>query len=534
MPRVDAKRLPSTQLQGFSGGFRTRADANDFGAGTYAAAGQAAGQIADAAMKIKQERDNADLQNAENALNKAYHETSANYKTLQGKEAADGFDQYKADLKKAYQGVRETLPQGLHDRFGLLTGDTTTRYTNSGVDHRMGQHEIYLDQSSAATVEVAMEDAAANYTDQSAIHENLGKIRMEVMDGRLGKGLDAKGKKKLLSDKTSEFHAGIVTRMLQAGDTKSAEAYYTLNKANINNITQDTVEAKLNPHVTLANAQEVADGVMLQADSITDATKMVKDLDLPAGERQKAEAILRQRFSDKEHAERVQKEEFTQDVWDRAIQGQITRIEDIPPELDASQELALQKYLTKGAPGESNQKLWTELKLMRPADLAQISPYDYVGQLRTQDYNTLLNMVKDARQNKGENLTQVQGITSKATKALKNIGIDLDDDKGQLFMRRFQDEVTAYEQQSGKKASPTDVDDIIDRLLIEGEVRGGFFGDPDRRLFQVEEGEQFFIDDIPSDERSKIEAALGRAGIPATDEAIEDLYTRKVLNSGRP
>ncbi len=113
--------------------------------------------------------------------------------------------------------------------------------------------------------------------------------------------------------------------------------------------------------------------------------------------------------------------------------------------------------------------------------------------------------------------------------------LKLTDDDGTIqFERAIRSELGAEQKRVGRKLTPDERQSVIDGHLIEGEVvQPGALIDRDRKRYQTvgtPEAKYFTpegFDAIPAEERTKIEAALDRAGRPVTPAAIMDLWNRK-------
>lgn len=82
----------------------------------------------------------------------------------------------------------------------------------------------------------------------------------------------------------------------------------------------------------------------------------------------------------------------------------------------------------------------------------------------------------------------------------------------------------------GQKATPEEIQTIVDRLMSDVEVKGRYWWwpDPDRKLFQTEEGETPFVEgveQIPERDRKELEAALTNSfGRKPTDEEVIEVW----------
>lgn len=106
------------------------------------------------------------------------------------------------------------------------------------------------------------------------------------------------------------------------------------------------------------------------------------------------------------------------------------------------------------------------------------------------------------------------------------------------FRRLVDEDIADHVARTGKRPTTTDVQAIVDRLLIKGPRPGtGWFGSEVGReegfAFQLEPGQTLALTpaDIPPRERRLMEDALRRAGIPVTDAILLDLFNARLQES---
>lgn len=85
------------------------------------------------------------------------------------------------------------------------------------------------------------------------------------------------------------------------------------------------------------------------------------------------------------------------------------------------------------------------------------------------------------------------------------------------FVERFENELKAFKQESGKPPKADDARKILDNLTAEVAINWG----RDKRVFELDEGD---IDGVPEQDRTEIIRELQRRGKPVTDKAIISLY----------
>lgn len=190
----------------------------------------------------------------------------------------------------------------------------------------------------------------------------------------------------------------------------------------------------------------------------------------------------------------------------------------------------------KGTDGPTDQQTWYTIQrgLSSPdpnerAKWADVPLWQYKDKLSNTDFQELAKMQGTVRKgDPDKELTHVRGINQMTDDALLTMKIDPtpkpgsgDADKAAKFRRAIQDQLTEFETQKGKKATPDEIQKIIDGQVRQiGGTSSWWFGS-DKRRFEMK------IGDVPAAEQAKIADALKRAGRPVTDDAVIDLYVRK-------
>lgn len=215
----------------------------------------------------------------------------------------------------------------------------------------------------------------------------------------------------------------------------------------------------------------------------------------------------------------------------------------VPPanifsQLTWEQQQSIERQVERNIAGKktvTNQQAWYAiqqgLSSNDPAvrDMWASAPlFQYKEHLSDQDFQELAKMQAAARKGDPEKeLSHVRGVNELVNDTLNKLDIDptpkpgsKDATKAADFRRIIQDQLTAFEKQKGHKATPEEVQKIIDQQ-VRVVVEGGWFSKDKRRY-------QMTVDDVPKADQTKIRDALTRSGQPVTDQAVIDLYVRKL------
>jgi hypothetical protein len=148
----------------------------------------------------------------------------------------------------------------------------------------------------------------------------------------------------------------------------------------------------------------------------------------------------------------------------------------------------------------------------------------------------LANLQAAVRKGEGKEITQAQTINQKVNSMLLRLGIDptpkpdtspnSDAAKAARFHRVLQDELAIFEENKGKKATPQEVDGIIDNMVKAG-ARDGLFFKSDVPVFLVTS------EHVPPEDREQIVAAIRKAGGVPTEERVVETYRHSLMMKPR-
>jgi len=209
----------------------------------------------------------------------------------------------------------------------------------------------------------------------------------------------------------------------------------------------------------------------------------------------------------------------------------------------------LQNYVDKKGEINTDDATYAELSTMasdpaRQREFAKINLLDYRDKLDDSDWRT----VQSWQRSVAGALAGDAAAETKATKEAtinQQIGTALDEagivgtgdtvkQRRGAFTKRARSALDEAERAKGSALSIDEVDKVIGRLLLQGEVRSGSMWANDRegvRAFEVlgtEDEARFAVpfSEIPEAERTKIGEKLKARGKPATEAEIERIYTR--------
>jgi len=500
-------------------------------------AGAAGADIA----KREQELRNADsVFRAEAALTEEYLEFEAGLRQRRGQNAwgvTDDVRQWFDTRGRRYLDDLENDAQRLI--FEQTLAKMRERSVSAAAQYEAGERRRSLEESAAASINMAINRAAAQHHDDDAIAEAKRDVlnRIAVQAGFNGWSPERRAAEEELQ--LTAFHRQVLEAMADT-DPERARKYFEANKSEIAGSEHDTLARIVRTGGLRVKAQRETDRLMALGENETETLKRARD-EFEGEERDEIVSRIKARFAEQRAAKQQREKEVADTAWDYFARGG-NRLDAIPSavleELDGRTLQSL-RALESGQKVETNWDVYYELRQIAADDPNAFAEADlrrFFGVLAEPERRQLLQLQERVR-NPGTAL-DVATLQQQIATSLRTL--NLKDEQRGLFEARVQAEIDAAQQQLGRQLNWEERQTIIDRLLISGEViGGGLFGlfDPDRRLFQVARDDlsrfEFGIDQIPARDREKIEAALERQGLPVTDERIMAMYRLLLLREFR-
>lgn len=276
-------------------------------------------------------------------------------------------------------------------------------------------------------------------------------------------------------------------------------------------------------------AQEPSFGEVAQAiDSRDDLTVDQKSIALQAA---------KQRIDWQAEQRKQQDAQNLESAWDVVLQG--NSWDSIPAATWAALPAAGRKQIMEYKPGRpTDQEVY-----YRARDLIvggeELNLLGMRGKLSDTDFQELTKLQQDRREKGAESTASIGSNDNIFKEALRVAGIDPNAKSGTpaksvAAARRYVDtQIRALEQDQGKKATPDQVQKVVDRAFIQGDVEGSGnwwnLGQwtTKRRTFERQDGDQVIVRDIkqiPPDEHQQIVEAMKRHGQKPNDADILRLF----------
>lgn len=537
--QVRDSALPSARLT-------QAADTEAFGGGSSFQ------QVANATQKfIIQEKQKADdiatteaYSQAVIAKNRLMYDPENGMMTRKGKNAIGVVEEYgdlfNTEMDKIEKGLSNNSQRSVFKNIRLKQA---TELNNNSQRHVFTESQRYDEETTLATITVAREDAFKNYQDEGKISESIfiQTAAIEAYGARQGLPKEIIAKQK--QEAVSLTHAGVINRMLNNNQDKLAKAYFTEIKKSLTGSDTAKIEKSLEVGTLRGEAQRKTDEIKGTVSTLSEGLEMARTIDDPEL-RDAVTSRLKTRFSEDKAILDQQRETRYQQAAD--ILEETKDRDKIPVDIWSNLTLsernaidARERQLASGTPTATDWKVYYELKTLASDStlrnkFLRENLLTYRHKLGDGEFKELVKLQTSLRQGDQKALEQATGYRTEnqiVTDTLRAIGIDpkKDAEETALLKRRLDEEIYDFSKRNNKKPNTKEVQEIVDNLVVKGEV-DGFFFNPNKFLFEVEEGDVFLIDskDIPRNERLKIEEALRANNLPVTEDAVIDLYNRKI------
>lgn len=455
-------------------------------------------------------------------------------------------DQYNSELDNIGKGLANDRQRMAFNKIRL---QQTSELYSTLQRHEFQEHAKYDQETTKTAITVSMDDAIKNYQSPGKISESIATQIDAIERHGQRSGLPPETIKQQKQRAVSATHSGIIGRMLDNGQDQLAKAYYEEAKKGITGEDASKIEKSLEVGTLRGESQRKTDDIIEKNLSLSDSLEIARDINDPEL-RDSVVSRIKERFSEQKAVQDQQKlaryQQAANILEDTKDKDQIPA--NIWANLTLSERNALDsraKQLASGEPVSTDWKIYYDLKTAASFEgtrnkFLRENLLQYRSKLAEGEFKELINLqssIRSGQQKAIDSLSGYRTTTMIVNDTLNDIGIDptpkqgsKDAEKVALLKRRVDQEIADYaERNNGKKPSNQEIQGILDNLVVKGEV-DKFFYNPNKFLFEVEEGDIFLIDakDIPRTERLKIEEALRVNNMPVTEDIVIDLYNRKI------
>lgn len=501
--------------------------------------GQALGdsliKVGDAIEQVEEKREAAELFRTEAALKEDYLAFESEARKRRGANAAGltkdarewwakASERHGAALKSPRQ--RKIFEQSL----------TAMRLSSLGAlqGYEAKETDVALEEAGKASVKASIDTAAVSGGSPIAVlaarSEILGTI--DAMGSRRGLPPEAVAQAK--RDALSEMHARVIEGLIE-DDPVAAREYFAKHQDELTDATlRGRAEKTVKVGALRVRSQEVADDIEARGLSLSAALAEVRSR--YSGEEEDAIVErVKARFQDREAARNLAERQTADAAWNAFARG---GLEAVPAStlarLDGRTLQTMRNIELSGGTSKVKTDFGTLYELLQtarqdPAAFAAIDLRRYTDKLAPGDLEQLATRqaaVNDPAANyDAVSLDKQMEITS------DQLGLKKGEDKAKL-QSTISAAINARQAELKRKLTQQERQQVIDGVILEGEVPGMIF-DSNRRAYEVEGTEDAarFVpagyDEIPPEEKAKIEEALNRRRIVATPLEVMRLYRRK-------
>lgn len=496
---------------------------------------------------------------------------------VQGASAGPTTEQAKAGTKASMafwttpneKGEKFSAPVAAGITAGFLRESQFFAGARNKGDGRDGSDSINIGQWNSARATAFQTFAASKGLDPNDVQTGLAYARAEI-DGVIPyaiSGLSPDFKQKLLNAPSEKAAADLMTRGY-------FRPKYTEGESAIRQQSASAILAQHTPADPLLAAVNAGTAVVpvtpsaLASDGIVDARRLMID-----AERQKVDLLTQARaqfsnnlpmlqqvqhqieaqFSLRKAEVQLYKDQIYAGVQDWMTKGgpnggpAVT----VPPahifsQLTWEQQQSIERQVERNIAGKktvTRQDVWYNIHQgLSSANAneremwAAVPLMQYKEFLSDQDFQELAKLQATARKGDGKELTEVQTVTAMANAQLVLMGVDPTPKPGKAqtepdsdawktatFYRVLQGELTMLEQQTGKKATPVEIQKVLDGMVKNIAVSKTWLGSTVKRPVAF-----LRIEDVPAGDRQQIIGEIRRQGGVPTDQRVLEFYRHRL------
>jgi hypothetical protein len=427
--------------------------------------------------------------------------------------------------------------------------------------HVYAESKAYDEQTTTAALVTAHDDAVTNYQQPEKVRAALDAQAGTILRwaSRQGYADSDPIVKQKLEEASSKTHMAVVERMLSNGQDLDAKAYFDQVKGTENQVTGEDasrIEKALEEGSIRGESQRLSLDITKRHGNLSQALAEADKIE-NSKVQDETRRRIKERFSEAEASRRDMNEKNhinALNVIDKSKNIDDVMKSPMWKNFSNSERNGLISYAkikSEGLQPSTNWDDYYNLKTIAAEPTTRekflkTNLMEYRPRMADSEFKQLVDLQTDLRNGGSKASSHLDGFLSDqevVNGVLGDAGIDPKSDQGtsegsrvNLFKAKVDREVLRVQEQTGKKVTNEELRAIADRLMIEGATDKGIFGSgffvTKKRLFEIDpnEDKQFSIntDSIPRDERSKIEAALKKYNIPVSDNAVLQLYKKKI------
>lgn len=449
------------------------------------------------------------------------------------------FDKYRGELEKGltndYQ--REQFRKRYLDRATSI---------DRNVRRHVGTEIIRYDNDVAGNlIKNEMDAAISAYNDPERVNQSLTR-QTEALD-RIAKNngwskeeYDAK-----LSEIRGKTHKGVIDRYLVNDQDMDAEKYFQSVKDTITGDDLTDIEKKIENGSLRGKSQRFADEVMRSGLSESQALERARQEQDPKL-RDALYDRIKMEYNIKDAAKRDDLEKLHTSALNLIDNGRATDLTKIPgwTSMNENQRSSLISYAkakTSGKNIQTDYNAYYNLKTMASTPQTQdkflkMNLMEYRDKLDNGDFEKMIDLQTKLRKGDGSAKKTLDGFRTDGAvvkQAYEAAGLkSTDKEKLNNFNSRVEQAQLDAQERLGRKLTNKELADIANSEAKTVVVKEGWLWDDKKKMFELSDDEvkNLRYKDVPSSDKAKIEAALKASKKQVTEEAVRQLYIKKVLN----
>lgn len=487
--------------------------------------------------------------------NKLLYDPKDGVMTKRGKDALGVVDDYGGRFRKGLDEIEKDLSNDdQRQMFRRMRMKEEVEFGEQLQRHTFQESQKFAAETATSAIEVARNDAILNYQRPGKVAESIKMARAQVARLAEAGGHSPEWQEASAAEATSKIHAGVISRMLAAGQDLQASEYYKANKEGVRGEDAIAIEKTLEEGSLRGESQRRSDALLTKHETMADALAAAKGIKDPRV-RDAVTTRIKDEFSTRDAARRADGEKRFLDAANVIESTKDPRqvAPDVWATFSVSERNALEsraRQLREGIPPVTDWGKYYELKSLASAELTrqqflQTNLIELRPVMADAELKELIGLQTELRRGDTKTIDGYRTDSQIVNDALNEAGIDPSPKPGSthaekvnLFRRQVDERLAQIARQTGKKPSNADVQSVVDDLMVKGVVKGSGLYLPgyqttifqkNRRAFELEPGQSLEVraEDIPRSERGKIEEALRRRGLPVSEDRITELYRLK-------
>lgn len=479
------------------------------------------------------------------------------------KETELVYDQNGALNKKGKSAFGEV--ENVNTEFGKFITDTEKQFTNDyqkeqwrkkmldmsvGIDRTVRRHvgtEIISYDNSVATnlVKNEMDAAVKAYDDPERVGISLARQAEAIERISTNNGWSDEEKQAKINDAAGKTHKNVIERYLVNDRDMDAQKYFEAIKDTVTGDDLTVMEKQIEAGSLRGNSQRITDGFLNSRISESSAIEQAKKIEDPKL-RDAVYDRIKMEFNMKDSAQRADVEKLHTSALNLIDNGRATDLTRIPgwPTMTENQRSSLISYAkakTSGKNIQTDYNTYYNLKTMASTPGMQdkflkTNLMEYRDKLDNGDFEKVIDIQTKLRKGDGSVKKTLDGFRSDqqvVKQGYEAAGLkSTDKEKFNEFNGRIESIQIAEQERLGRKLNNKEMAEIVKDQAKEVVLKEGWLWDDKKKMFELSDDEVKTIKykDVPSADKINIEKALKSKGKQVSEEAVRQLYIKRVLN----